>query len=60
MDQTSTIHSVDTGFIYAVFMLLFSKQYKIFCVVILHMRKDDGKQHENKFCTAQYCRNALI
>jgi len=30
MNQTSTIHSVDTGFIYAVFKLSFSKQYKIF------------------------------
>ena len=29
MDQTSTIHSMDTGFIYAVFKLSFSKQYKI-------------------------------
>jgi len=29
MDQTSTIHSVVTGFIHAVFMLSFSKQYKI-------------------------------
>jgi len=29
MDQTCTIHSVDTGFIHAVFKLSFSKQYKI-------------------------------
>jgi len=29
MDQTSAIHSVDTGSIYAVFKLSFSKQYKI-------------------------------
>jgi len=29
MEQTSTIHSVDTGFIYAVFKLPFSKQYKV-------------------------------
>jgi len=28
MDQTSTIHSVDTGFIHAIFKLSFSKQYK--------------------------------
>jgi len=31
MNQTSTIYSVDTGFIYAVFKLSFSKQYKIKC-----------------------------
>jgi len=29
MDQTSTIHSVDTGYIHAIFKLSFSKQYKI-------------------------------
>jgi len=29
MKQTSTIHSVDTGLIYAVLKLSFSKQYKI-------------------------------
>ena len=29
MDQTSTTHSVDTGIIYAVFKLSFSKQYEI-------------------------------
>jgi len=29
MDQTSTIRSVDTEFIHAVFELSFSKQYKI-------------------------------
>jgi len=29
MEQTSTIHSVDTGFIYVVFKLSFSKQYKM-------------------------------
>jgi len=28
MEQTSTIHSVDTGFIYAVFKLFF-KQYQV-------------------------------
>jgi len=31
MDQTSTIFAVDTGFIYAVFKLSFSKQHKIKC-----------------------------
>jgi len=31
MDQTSTIHSVDPGFVYAVSKLSFSKQYKIEC-----------------------------
>ena len=31
MEQTGTIQSVDTGFIYAVFKLSFSKQYKIQC-----------------------------
>jgi len=31
MDQTSTFHSVDTGFIYAVLKLSFFKQYKIYC-----------------------------
>jgi len=29
MNQTSTIHSVDTGLIYAVLKLPFSKQYKM-------------------------------
>jgi len=29
MEQTSAIHSVDTGLIYAVLKLSFSKQYKI-------------------------------
>jgi len=29
MDQTSAIHSVETGFIYAVFKMSFSKQYKL-------------------------------
>jgi len=29
MNQTSTLHSVDTGLIYAVIKLSFSKQYKI-------------------------------
>jgi len=29
MNQTNTIHSVDTGLIYAVLKLSFSKQYKI-------------------------------
>jgi len=29
MDQKSTIHSVDTEFIYSVFKFSFSKQYKI-------------------------------
>jgi len=29
MNQTSTIHSVDTGRVYAVLKLSFSKQYKI-------------------------------
>jgi len=29
MNQTDTIHSVDTGLIYAVLKLSFSKQYKI-------------------------------
>jgi len=29
MDQTDTIHSVDTGFIHTVFKVSFSKQYKI-------------------------------
>jgi len=29
MDQTNTILAVDTWFIYAVFKLSFSKQYKI-------------------------------
>jgi len=28
MDQTSAVHSVDTGIIYAVFKLSFSKQEK--------------------------------
>jgi len=28
MDQTSTIHSVDTGFSHVVFKLSFSRQYK--------------------------------
>jgi len=27
MDQTSTVHSVDTGFIHAVFKLSFSQKY---------------------------------
>ena len=31
VNQTSTIHSVDTGLIYAVVKLSFSKQYKIQC-----------------------------
>jgi len=31
MEQTDTIHSVDTGFVYAVVKLSFSKQYKIQC-----------------------------
>jgi len=31
-DQTSTIHSVDTGFAYAVFKLFYSKLYKIYCL----------------------------
>jgi len=31
MDQASTIHSVDTGLIYAVFKFSFSKQYKVKC-----------------------------
>jgi len=29
MNQTSTIHSVETGLIYVVFKLSFSKPYKI-------------------------------
>jgi len=29
MDQSGTIHSVDTGSIYVVFKLSFSNQYKI-------------------------------
>jgi len=29
MDQTSTIHSVDTGFIHGVLKLSFTKQYKM-------------------------------
>jgi len=36
MNQTSTIHSMNTGLIYAVLKLSFSKQYKI-CVLILSM-----------------------
>jgi len=31
VDQTSTVDSVHTGFIYAVLKLSFSKQYKIYC-----------------------------
>jgi len=31
IEQTSTIHSVDTELVYAVLMLSFSKQYKISC-----------------------------
>jgi len=31
MNQTSVIHSMDTGFIHAVFKLSFSKQCKILC-----------------------------
>jgi len=31
-DKTSTIHSLDTGFIYAVFKLSLSKQHKIECL----------------------------
>jgi len=37
MNQTSTIHSVDTGLIYAVLKLSFSKQYKIWCFNPLSM-----------------------
>jgi len=57
MEQTSTIHSVDTGFICAVFKLLFSKQYKLqrFNPLV----QTDGKQHEDKFCTAKYCRHTF-
>jgi len=47
MDQASTIHSVDTGLIYAVFKFSFSKQYKVKC--FNSMVWDDGKQHEDKF-----------
>jgi len=34
MDETGTIHSEDTRFIYAVFKLPFSKQYKIWRLLI--------------------------
>jgi len=31
MEQTRPTHLVDAGFIYAIFKLSFSKQYKIYC-----------------------------
>jgi len=37
MDQTSTIHSADTGFIHAVFKLSFSKQYCGECMIALSL-----------------------
>jgi len=44
MKQTSTIHSVDTEFIYVVLKLSFSKQYKV--VLILYARASQN------FCSA--------
>jgi len=57
-NHTSAIHSVKTGLTYALFMLLFSKPYKIYCFNPPFMPYADGKQHEEKYCTAgKYCRN---
>jgi len=36
MNQISIIHSVDTGFTYAVLKSLFSKQYKYSVLIILY------------------------
>jgi len=60
MNETSTIHSVASGLIYAILTLSFSMQYKIKCFNPLSMPLADGKQHEDKFCTAaKYCRYTL-
>ena len=57
MEQTSTIYSVDTGFIYAFLSCNFPSNTKYSVLILLTYT--DGKQHENKLCTAKYCRNTL-
>jgi len=49
MEQTNTIHSVDTGFTYAFLSCHFPSNTKYSVSILL----DDGKQHENKLCTAK-------
>jgi len=57
MEQTSTIHSVDTGFTYAFLSCYFPSNTKYSVLILL--TEADGKQHENKLSTAMYCRNTL-
>ena len=59
MDQTSTIHSVDIGFINAVYKLSSSKQCKIQCFNPLLRYRLMVSSMKTNSCIAKYFRNTL-